>query len=299
MSVAEILQTLAESKANGMLRILTPHGTRYVLLKNGQIIQVLRSTENENFLHILSAHGVLPQVPASLPPDLSLMDLFAQFLAEAQITKQRVQEILLAQTEEELLTVIGLDHGSYAFYEARSHKDVAQRLQGWHGFGVAIDIGVWWPSHRQLFSQWERLAKGFDQRAVIRFTEKSTLPNQPTWPDRVVAGLIDGSRTFAGVVDQAEVSPVRCRILLATWLASGDLEIVPTSDLPAQAEENLSSQPGYAARLAVAMFGTPQASQGEAILQRALTDIREPTEAAEYLMSFALWRGPGWFVGWG
>ena len=55
--------------------------------------------------------------------------------------------------------------------------------------------------------------------------------------------LVDGARTIEAIVNDAEVAPVRSQLLLAEWLANGDLEIIPASDLPVMAEACLPNQP--------------------------------------------------------
>ena len=77
--------------------------------------------------------------------------------------------------------------------------------------------------------------------------------------------LINGGRSFDTLVDLAPLAPVRSRLLLAHWLEQGFIEPIPASELPQLAEACITSNPERAAHLAVAMFGTPQAAQGEAL----------------------------------
>ena len=143
MSVAEILQTLADSQADGLLRIVSPFGERTLFLQNGHIIQALPREEKEGVLQALSAHGYLPEILTHLPDDAGLIDLLAQLLAEARITKKQVQNTLSLQVQEELLTVLGWNHGSFAFFEAKDDPDLGRRLESWDGFGVSVGVKQW------------------------------------------------------------------------------------------------------------------------------------------------------------
>ena len=120
-------------------------------------------------------------VAQDVPADASLMDLFSQLLAEARVSKQW-QKILLAQTEEEPLTV-ARHHGSFAFFEAHEHEDIQRQLEGWQG-QVAIAVDEWISSHQPLFAQLERQAASIDQHGVVRFSTTSQIPQQTAWPAR-------------------------------------------------------------------------------------------------------------------
>ena len=139
--LADIFQTLATAKMEGMLAVHNPIEHRQVFFKNGQVrILVSQRTTNRRIGQRLIAAGMIQGEDlrkALVQQRKSQQPLGSILVKNGFISADQLEEILAQQIEEELYGLFTWEHGEFEFYRGPISDPATQdRLENCPHFEV-------------------------------------------------------------------------------------------------------------------------------------------------------------------
>ena len=141
MNLADIFQTLAMSKMEGMLRVRNPLEQREVFFRNGIVRCLVPARIETRRLgqRLIRAGFVVPEQlrSALLLQKKNGKPLGQVLIEEGVLTAEQIEEIAVAQITEDLYSLFTWGHGSFEFYRGATCDPVVQeRLENLPAFEV-------------------------------------------------------------------------------------------------------------------------------------------------------------------
>lgn len=251
--LGDLLASLAESQATGMLTVTNDADTKKVVLDRGQIV-IARTGMSEKVMlgDLLIARGLVTEddVEKALEAQKTQDKRLGELLIELKgLSQQSVDEAVKFQIEEELHDLFTWRKGEFEFNDQVSDAD--KQAVADKGTAFSIDIRKLVEDANRRIEEWRQ----HEQRItspylVFRPTEKAMAPAVQKELDenalrKRVFKWVQENRTVDTMVCKSCIGRNALYKLLIGWIDERNIELVPVGELKFLASEHRSRHRYY------------------------------------------------------
>ncbi len=296
LGLAEVFQTLARTKATGVLRLAADAAGRDVFFDQGEIIGVgLRAADSHQaLLKRLILRGVIDGTTvAGISSGGRASQVVHALVERGSISADDVGEAYRAQAEDELLSLCTWERADFTFTDAGPDEPEASALiESARTRALKINLNSILMESARRSDEWARFQESVPDARTIYIAAGGHDPVWLTrgWPQAAVLPLIDGVRTVEEIVADTIAARFDVYAVLYDLIAGGQVRRLEGDELreAAEAHEERSAWSQAARLYRQVLAASPVERDTAARLAVCLEHLGDAPEAAACYGQLAL-----------